>query len=488
MRPASLFRFALLAFVLGIAAGSFLSALLPAVPLLATALGAVFFGVWPDRRGLVALVFAAAFASGFAHVGTAERYWAADRPEGSVSGLAEVVRKPQEKELFRTAVVRFSSCETGTCPTDLVSVILPLSTEVAYGDVGRLSCVLSLPEPEWRMYSAKEGIGLVCRSGSWERVSGNGSLSVRLLGFADRFERSLARSLPEPESSLAAGLLLGGEGRLPDSVRDDFRTAGLAHIVAVSGYNISIIAGYFLLLGIACFLPRRQAALLAFVATISFVFVSGAPPSAIRAVGMAGALVLSWWLGRRYASVWAILFAASLMLLWNPLLLRHDLGFLLSFLATLGIALLSPVFQRAVSSIRYGKFFAEALLLTVAAELFILPVLFMNFGTFSFMTFPANALLLPLVPVAMLLSFLAGVLGMMAPTLGAVAAFPAYAALHAIVAGASYAASFSGAVVVWDAFGWGHAIAWYALLAAFLFLLKRSRRAAFRNAAESEGL
>lgn len=484
MRPAHIFRFSLLSFVSGIFAGSFLASLSPVIPLLVAALGAAFFGAWPDRRGAALLILCGSFAFGFAWVGDAERYWSEDRAEGNVTGIAEVVRKPEEKDLFRNVVVRFSSCETDPCSRDLVSVRMPLSEDVAYGDSVRLSCAVSVPEEEWRMYYAKEGIGLTCRSGSWEKLSGNGSVAGRLIAIAGRFEESLTRSLPEPESSLATGLLLGGDGRLPAEVKDDFRAAGLAHIVAVSGYNISIIAGYFLLLGIAAFLPRQKAVIFALAGTLAFVFVSGAPPSAIRAIGMAGALMLSWWLGRRYTSVWAILFAASLMLLWNPLLLRHDLGFILSFFATIGIAFLSPVFQRMISSFRYGKFFAEALLLTIAAELFILPVIFMNFGTFSFMTFPANAALLPLVPVAMLLSFLAGVFGMMLPALGTIAAFPAYAVLHTIIAGASYAASFEEATIVWDGFGWAHALLWYALLAAGLFAVRHFRRAVFRTKAE----
>lgn len=481
MSPARLFRLSLVAFVLGVSAGSFLALSVPIIPFAVAALGAAFFGAWPDRRGVAMFILCGTFAFGFARIGDAERYWSTDRVGGDVSGIADVVRKPEEKDLFRTAVVRFSSCETPLCPTDLVSVRLPLPYRVSYGDTVRLSCAVAVPEEKWRMYNAKEGIGFACRSGSWEKISGNDSVAARLVALADRFERAIERALPEPESSLASGLLLGGEGRLPAAVKDDFRAAGLAHIVAVSGYNISVIAGYFLLLGIAAFLPRQKAVLVALLGTIAFVFVSGAPPSAIRAVGMAGALMLSWWLGRRYLSVWAVLFAASFMLLWNPLLLRHDLGFMLSFLATLGIVFLSPVFGRMIAPMRYGKFFIEALLLTIAAELFILPVIFMNFGEFSLATFPANAILLPLVPLAMLLSFLAGVFGMMVPALGAVAAFPAYAVLHLIIAGASYAASFEGAMVAWDGFGWMHAVVWYAVLAAFLLILGRFRGALPRS-------
>lgn len=477
MSASSVFRLILVSFVLGVALGTFSYEGASVGALLALALGVAAFGAWPDRRGSVVLFVAGSFALGWVHAGKAETYWRTMSDASSVSGIAEIVRKPETKDFSRDAIVIFRTCDAGSCPRERVLVRFPISATVAFGDTVELSCGLTLPEEEWRMYYAKEGVSHVCKKPAWGKRAGGASFSARLMRLSDRFEHSLSRALPEPESSLAAGLLLGGDGRLPADTKDDFRAAGLAHIVAVSGYNISIIATYLLLIGIALFLPRRKAAVFAFLGTLVFVFVSGAPPSALRAIGMASALIMAWLLGRRYASLPALLFAAAAMLWFNPLLMRHDLGFLLSFFATIGIIFASPLIGRLLRNIHsLPRIFLEALLLTISAELFILPIVFANFGHFSFAAFPANTILLPLVPIAMALSFFAGVAGLSSDMLGIIFGFPAHVPLHAIIVGAGYAASFQEMDMAWDAFGWTEAIVWYAVLGAVFALVIRACR------------
>jgi competence protein ComEC len=476
MTVSAVFRFVLIFFVLGIALGTFSYEVALVGSLLGLALGFAALGAWPDRRGATFLFLALAFSAGWFIAGAEENYWRGLPEAGLVSGDAEIVRKPETRDFSRDAVVSFLSCGSGSCPREKVSVRFPLSDPVLFGDIGKLSCRLSLPEEEWRMYNAKEGVSHVCAKPEWERMETVSTFPTVLMRLADRFEQALERALPEPESSLAAGLLLGGDGRLPAETKDDFRAAGLAHIVAVSGYNISIIAGYLLLIGIVFFLPRRKAALFAFFGTLAFVFVSGAPPSAVRAIGMASVLILAWLFGRRYASLHALLFAAAVMLAFDPLIIRHDLGFLLSFAATAGIILASPPIARVLRRIPFFlKIFLEALLLTVAAELFILPIIFANFGHFSLAAFPANAILLPLVPIAMLLSFLAGVAGMLSGTLGTAFGFPAYVSLHVIISGAAYAASFEELDVVLQDFGWTEAVIWYGVLGVVITIMIRMR-------------
>lgn len=483
MSVSAVFRFVLVSFVLGVALGTF-SYEGPLVgSLLVLASGLAILGAWPDRRGVVSFLIAGSFAFGWFQAGKAETYWRSMPDMGSASGIVEVVRKPEPRDFSLDAVVVFRSCDAGSCPKERILVRFPISTAVTFGDMGELSCELTLPEEEWRMYHAKEGVSHICKKPEWERFPGNESIPARLIRLSDQFEESLFRSLPEPESSLSAGLLLGGEGRLPAETKDDFRAAGLAHVVAVSGYNISIIAGYLLLVGIAIFLPRRKAAIFAFFGTLAFVFVSGSPPSAMRAIGMASVLILAWLFGRRYASLHALLFAAAVMLAIDPLIIRHDLGFLLSFAATAGIILTSPIVGRMLRNVRsLPRIFLEALLLTVSAELFILPIVFANFGHFSFAAFPANAMLLPLVPIAMLLSLIAGMAGMLSETLGTIFGFPAYASLHTIISGASYAASFKEMDMTWEHFGWTEAVLWYVVLGTVLaFAIRFHRKGDFSS-------
>lgn len=462
MRRSAVFRISIILFICGIALGSFVPGAFPEFPALVAIIGLATVATWQDRRSVLVVILCLACASGCVLAASEEIYWSIDRGDVSVVGTAEVVHRPEPGEYSQDVVLRFRSCEATDCPHDLVFGRFPARSEIRYGDIGTVSCTLEVPDDEWRMRYAKDGIAYRCRSSDWKKVGETHAIRRSLLRMSTRFESAIAAALPEPESSLAAGLLIGGDDRLPASSRQDFRDAGLTHIVAVSGYNISLIADYFLLFGIGAFLRRRQAAPVALCATLSFVFVAGAPPSAVRAFGMASTLLLAQWLGRRYASVWALLFAASVMLAGNPLLLRYDVGFLLSFLATAGIILSSPIIGRLSGRVPKPIVpFAEALLLTVAANLLILPVILGSFGRFAPVAIPANVALLPIVPFAMLFSFLTGIFGMMLPSFGSLFAFPAYAALHSIVMGAGFAASFGESAIETDTFGWPQAVSWY---------------------------
>ncbi|MEI7749892.1 MAG: ComEC/Rec2 family competence protein [Candidatus Moraniibacteriota bacterium] len=461
----------------GVFLGSLFPAWSPSVPLCALATGIAFVAVWSNRKGMTVFCCCLAFASGCFLSAREEASWDRDRPVGPVSGTVTIVRIPETDDTGTAAVFRFDSCTDGAvCPRELVAGTFSIRSGVSYGDTGALSCALTAPDADWRMYYAKDGIAYKCRVSSWEKRGTKYPFGRALFGFRSGFEEALSKSLPEPEAGLAKGLVIGGSRQLPDAVVADFRSAGLSHIVAVSGYNISIIAECFLLLGIVCFLSRPRAAVFSLFATVAFVFLSGAPASAVRAFGMSSVLVSAGWFGRRYASLWAIALVASVMLVLNPLLLRHDIGFLLSFAATAGIALSSPFIGRIVKRMRYGGFFAEAALLTFSANLFVMPVIFANFGTFSPVSFLANAIILPIVPFSMFCSALVGAVGMISPWLGGVFSFPAYAGIRPIIFGTEYMAGWSRSVMIQTEFGWVASVAWYAALGlAFLFIDKKRR-------------
>ncbi|NTW14187.1 MAG: ComEC/Rec2 family competence protein [Candidatus Moranbacteria bacterium] len=471
---ASIFRYSILLFISGIVFGSFFPDSSPWVPILIMIFTLAVAGTWQNRLSFIVVVMAFFLSMGYFLSAHAESFWSVDRPSIRVSGVAEIVRSPVMGESYREAAVSLSSCDEDSCPRELIMARFPILEDVAYGDKGSFSCVLEPPDTSWKMYYAKDGIAYRCRGPIWKKTGEARPIRRALLGMASRFESAIAHALPEPESSLAVGLLIGGDSGLPASAREDFRAAGLTHIVAVSGFNISIIAEYFLLFGVALFLPRRKAALFAMAGTTAFVFVAGAPSSAVRALFMASTLLLAQWFGRRYASPWALLFAAAIMLLMNPLLLRSDIGFQLSFLATAGVILSAPIVSGILRSVpRVTESFLEALFLTISANAFLLPVMFANFGKFTPVAIPANTVLLPLVPAAMFFSFVAGSVGSFVPMLGSLFAFPAYATLHPIVSGAHYAASFKESAIVSEHFGWLETVCWYAALAVIFSFLRR---------------
>jgi competence protein ComEC len=460
----------------GVFLGSSLPSWSPWLPLLIVVFGVACVSVWTNGNGVTFFLCCSIFASGLFLSARVETAWDHDWMAGPAEGVVTIVSNPESDDSGTMAVFRFDSCTRGAvCPQERVAGTFSIRSGISYGDTGTLSCVLKAPEASWRMYYAKDGIAYKCRVSSWEKTGSRYPIGRVLFGFRGWFEDALSKALPEPEAGLAKGLIIGGSRQLPDAVVSDFRSAGLSHIVAVSGYNISIIASCFLLLGVGCFLPRPKAAVFSLFATVAFVILSGAPASAVRAFGMSSVLVSAGWFGRRYASIQSIVMVASVMLLLNPLLLRHDIGFLLSFAATAGIALTSSWVGRIVKRVRHGAFFVEAALLTFCANLFVMPVIFANFGTFSPVSFLANAVILPIVPYAMLFSALVGGAGMIAPVLGSLLSFPAYAAVFPIVFGAEYMAGLSRGVMIHAEFGWLATIVWYGILG-FVFVSIEKRR------------
>lgn len=471
----------------GVFFGSLIPAWSPVVPLLVFAAGVAVIAVWPGRKGIAFILYCVAFSTGCLLSSARESEWDRVRPTGATSGVATVVRNPEQDDGGRRAVLGFDRCEAeSVCPEGLVLATFSVRSDISYGDVVEISCPLEIPDEEWRMYYAKDGITHRCRVSSWQKTGERHVVRRALFRFSSAFESALSRALTEPEAGLAAGLVIGGGRRLPEPLVSDFRAAGLSHIVAVSGYNISVIAASFLLLGVACFLSRPRAAVFSLVATAAFVMVSGAPASAVRAFGMSSVLVSAGWFGRRYASIRAIVMVAAAMLLWNPLLLRHDIGFLLSFAATAGIALTSPWIGRVVRRVPHGGFFVEAALLTFCANLFVMPIIFANFGSFSPLSFLANALLLPLVPYAMFLSILTGIAGMMTPSLGSLLAFPTYATIRPIVLGAERLADLSRGMMIETEFGWIASAVWYAVLGSVFYRFEKRRRSVITAVATDE--
>jgi competence protein ComEC len=284
----------------------------------------------------------------------------------------------------------------------------------SYGDILKISnCRLLEIENrdetfDYKMFLAKEGVFYECKKPKVELVSNKGGnfLLRNILNLRKNFEEKIKNNLPQPESSLAVGILLGGSSGFSKDLQNAFSRTGTTHIVAVSGYNVTIIAEYLMLLGIFLGLWRKQAIWFALFGIAIFVFMVGLPASAVRA-GVMGAILL-WAMknGRLASSENAILLTASIMLFLNPLLLRWDIGFQLSFLATLGIILAFPILEEIFIKRNKALGIFEAIFLTLSAQIFVLPIILYNFKTISIISVLANFFVLPLVPISMLLVFL----------------------------------------------------------------------------------
>jgi competence protein ComEC len=264
-----------------------------------------------------------------------------------------------------------------------------------------------------------------------EALRATGRRRGGLLGVLDRVrartERALTAGVPAAQGALARGMVLGQDGALTDAVRDDFRTTGLAHLVAASGANVLLLAT--LVLGIATFagLGLTARLTLALVLVALYVPLAGAGPSIQRA-GVMGAAGLVAALAGRPASRWyALLLAAAATLAWSPRA-AEDPGWQLSFAAVLALLALAPALRARLRRARVPPGLADALAVTAAATLGTAPLIALHFERLSLVSLPANVLAVPAVAPVMWLGTIAGALAQMAPGLaapvGSLAALP----------------------------------------------------------------
>lgn len=237
------------------------------------------------------------------------------------------------------------------------------------------------------------------RQGNW--------LVHKLLVAKHAFMRQVNKVLPETESNLLLGILIGARKGLPEAVTENFSVTGVSHIIAISGYNISIIAASLSVLD--RYIGRRKNFWFTIALILSFVIMSGASASVVRAALMGGLFLLSGHSGRPYSITPSLCLAAGLMLAVNPRILYWDVGFQLSFLATVGLVYFAPLLESLTEN--WPKLFGikTILITTFSAMLLTLPIILYQFGRLSIIAPVANVLILPVVPLTMLFGFLSGI-------------------------------------------------------------------------------
>ncbi len=391
-----------------------------------------------------------------------------------------IVRDVDVREQGQRATVRV---EESGAHTNVLAVV-PLYPKLSYGDAVVLQGTLTYPKAfetdggrsfDYPHFLAKDGVFVMMERAHVTVEAQKPSLTSyvprALYALRRAFADGVSRAIPEPESSLAVGLIAGGKQGLGSKLLDAFTVSGLLPIVVLSGYNVMIVAEA--VLRSLRFLPRSGATAVAGITILLFVLASGAGASAVRAGIMAGVGLFARATGRTYDALRALVFVFVLMLVGNPLLLLYDPGFQFSCVATLGLIVGSPLVAARLGWVKSGLF-REVLATTLSAQAFVLPLLLYETGNLSLVAVPANVLVLPLVPLTMLAGFLAGIVGLFVPLLAPIAGLPAYVLLHYIVSVATYAAALPLAQIIVPAFPFFVVVMLYVLLAAGVWWLKRN--------------
>ncbi len=403
-----------------------------------------------------------------------------DQDGKKISGIAVVLREPQKKDRMQNIILELQ--DEKNLKEQKILLTASAFPEYTYRDRLKIDCVLEIPKNkegsfDYRMYLAKDGIFYLCKSPKVEIVgkNKNDNFFSWVLKIKNKFKQNMNDLLPSPQSGLLAGLLLGGTEDLPQSVNDNFSRTGMTHIVAVSGYNVTIIAEYLILLGIFLGLWRNQAFWFAIAGIVLFVFIVGFPSSAVRA-GVMGTILL-WGMknGRIGNSQNAIVFAAVIMLFLNPLLFRWDVGFQLSFLATLGIVYFYPIAEKySIKNQKIGGL-SEIIFLSISAQIFVIPIILFNFEKLSLISPLANLLVLPIIPITMLVGFLAITLSFILPIAGKILSWLVFLLLKYEVEIINFLAGLKFSSIEIKNFSWIGMITWYAILFLIIYNSKKTK-------------
>lgn len=301
-----------------------------------------------------------------------------------------------------------------------------------YGDVLRATGKLETPPQfddfDYKGYLAHQGIYTTMLYPAIElEERGKGFRPLQwVYSVRGHVARTLSTVLPEPQASLAQGIVLGIRGTIPLSVRTDFTRTGTAHLLAISGLHLSIIAGILLSIGIWLFGRRHYLYIwLALSVIWLYALLTGMHPPVVRGAIMASLFLTAELLGRQRSAIVALTFAAAVMVGISPYVL-WDAAFQLSFLAMAGLVFLFPAFQglgRKISKAALGEDGAavsltnlatDSLSATLAAIIAVWPVVAYYFGVISFVGLLATFLALPALPGIILAGALSGGLGFVA--------------------------------------------------------------------------
>lgn len=348
----------------------------------------------------------------------------------------------------------------------------------AYGDEVKVTGQLEHPAAndgfDYGAYLSRYQIFSTMRAASISFVSGGHGhpLIAALTSLKNHFETQINRLYPEPEASFLAGLLTGSRRGMPDHITQAFKQTGLTHIVAISGFNITIVIT--LIGSLLFFLPLKWRFIPTVAAIVLFTLLVGASASVVRAaiMGILGLLALQT--GRMPHARLTILWAASAMLLWNPAMMWDDAGFQLSFLAVIGLTECAPLLEQLLKKVPNTFSLRDALMMTIAAQAFAMPWVVYIFGMLSVISPIANIIIEPLIPLAMLLGFLGTFLSMISFPLGQLIAFPAWGLLHLIIAIAEKLSAIPGSSLQLTAMNLPLLTAYYTAL--IVALLEYNRR------------
>jgi len=342
-------------------------------------------------------------------------------PENSVEIIGYIDDYPENRISSNRYRVRIREFD-GISVTEVVRILVVTSpyTEYKYGTSLKLYGIIELPKDfitdtgktfDYDSYLKLSSIYGIMREPDAQILDGfrGNKLKVILFKIRKNFSNKLNKNLSVQSSALSRGVLLGEKTSIDNDLRTNLAKTSTSHIIALSGYNITIVSEILMKLLAGFSIVVRS--LVGSSGILLFLILTGGGSSAMRAGIMGGILIYSRSRGKTYNALWALTIATTILIIISPLSLRYDVGFHLSVLATFGLV----AFQRPISvwliKKNLYKWLTEILSSTLSATIMTLPYIAYSMGIFSILGIFVNIIVVPLLPLLMLFSFLVGIFG-----------------------------------------------------------------------------
>lgn len=391
---------------------------------------------------------------------------------GKIALEGQIISEPDIRDSYQKLKVRISDTKsailvtTGRHPEyqylDKVRIAGELKTPPAF-PARSATGIAGGEDFNYKNFLLKDGIYSVIDFPRIELISNKHDYNIftffyeKILFSKKKLAESISLNFSSPQNFILNGIILGNDKNWPKDLKDKFNVAGLSHITAVSGSNIIILINVLVIVLLSVGLWRGQALCFSIVLVWMYIAIVGFPASGVRAAIMGSIFLLAQIFGRQNTSSRTILLAGALMLFQNPFLLLYDVGFQLSFLASMGITHIKPIIDSLLESIKGStanykalqfivpafdsekpktkiifktlKSLVDIVSITLAVQILTLPIVIYNFGAVSLVALLTNLLILPIIPFLTIFGFLAGVSGIFSGFLGWVSALPCYVML-----------------------------------------------------------
>jgi competence protein ComEC len=411
----------------------------------------------------------------------------------SIKGLISAPPEMRDKTThLRLSAVSLNTGDGWQEMSGVVLLIVPRYPSYDYGDsllvTGKLETPAEFDGFDYRGYLAQQGIYstmLYPKIGLAGKGQGSRPLAL-IYTLRDRISSNLATALPEPQASLAQGITLGLRGNIPSAVNDNFKRTATSHILAISGFNLSILTGILAGVGVRLFGRRRYVYVWL---TLTFIWlyaiITGLAAPVVRAAIMASLFLITEVLGRQRSAITALAAAAAIMVAISPQIL-WTVSFQMSFMAMVGLIFIAPLFQnlgnRAISRLKasdgarsFARLTSDAFAVSLGAVIAVAPMIAYYFGGISPVGPPATVLASPALAPIILLGALTGGLGFISLTAAQVAGWLVWLPLSYLILVVNGFAALPGAYLAVPDFHPAIVGGYYLALCLGLYLYYRGR-------------